>query len=86
MDILTGEVVVLRADIVYDNGQLALRFISSLRLTITLQALDLTLTDYCAGFSLNPLVDIGQIEGAFVMGLGFHFTGQLASLQLVTCG
>jgi hypothetical protein len=32
---------------------------------------------YDNGNSLNPAVDIGQIEGAFVMGLGFFFTGWL---------
>eukprot|EP01125_Pyxidicula_operculata_P021742 TRINITY_DN8602_c0_g1_i1.p1 TRINITY_DN8602_c0_g1~~TRINITY_DN8602_c0_g1_i1.p1 ORF type:complete len:1453 (+),score=397.51 TRINITY_DN8602_c0_g1_i1:448-4359(+) len=30
-----------------------------------------------AGTSLNPLVDIGQIEGAFVMGLGLMLTEQI---------
>jgi xanthine dehydrogenase molybdopterin-binding subunit B len=30
---------------------------------------------YDNGNSLNPAVDIGQIEGAFVQGLGFFFTG-----------
>jgi len=29
---------------------------------------------YDNGYSLNPAVDIGQIEGAFVMGVGFFFT------------
>ena len=28
-------------------------------------------------FSLNPNVDIGQIEGAFVMGLGFWLTEKM---------
>jgi len=38
--------------------------------------IQLTRTDilFDAGVSLNPAVDIGQVEGAFVMGLGNHFT------------
>ncbi|GER40664.1 aldehyde oxidase, partial [Striga asiatica] len=42
VNVLTGETIILRADIVYDCGQ-----------------------------SMNPAVDLGQIEGAFVQGLGF---------------
>ncbi|XP_039276898.1 indole-3-acetaldehyde oxidase [Nilaparvata lugens] len=30
-----------------------------------------------AGKSLNPQVDIGQIEGAYVMGLGYYLTEQI---------
>jgi xanthine dehydrogenase molybdopterin-binding subunit B len=43
VDVLTGEVNVIRSDLLYDAGQ-----------------------------SLNPLIDIGQAEGAFVMGLGHY--------------
>ena len=42
VDILTGQVSVVRSDLLYDCGH-----------------------------SLNPTIDIGQAEGAFVMGLGF---------------
>jgi hypothetical protein len=33
---------------------------------------------YDSGTSLSPLVDIGQIEGAFVMGMGLFLTEKLA--------
>ena len=48
IDVLTGELQVLRADILYD-----------------------------AGHSLNPCLDIGQIEGAFVQGMGLMTSEQL---------
>jgi xanthine dehydrogenase molybdopterin-binding subunit B len=42
LDVLTGEVNVAQADILYDAGK-----------------------------SLNPAIDIGQVEGSFIMGIGF---------------
>jgi xanthine dehydrogenase molybdopterin-binding subunit B len=33
---------------------------------------------YDCGQSLNPAVDIGQIEGGFVMGLGYFLTESVA--------
>ena len=46
LDILTGEMRVVRADLVED-----------------------------AGLSTSPIIDIGQVEGAFIMGLGL-FTSE----------
>ncbi|MGR9013421.1 MAG: molybdopterin cofactor-binding domain-containing protein [Gammaproteobacteria bacterium] len=48
LDVLTGEVKVLSADIVYDMG-----------------------------WSMNPAIDIGQVEGAFVQGIGYFLTEKL---------
>lgn len=43
LDVLTGEYVIRRVDIMFDCGE-----------------------------SLNPMIDMGQIEGGFVFGLGFN--------------
>jgi len=48
IDVLTGEIQILRSDILFD-----------------------------CGISMNPAIDIGQIEGAFVMGLGYHLTEEM---------
>ncbi|CAE8706406.1 unnamed protein product [Polarella glacialis] len=48
IDVLTGEMEILRADILMDLGQ-----------------------------QLNAAVDVGQLEGGFVMSLGFFFTEQV---------
>ncbi|MCP4214438.1 MAG: molybdopterin-dependent oxidoreductase [bacterium] len=48
IDVLTGELTVLRSDILFDAGK-----------------------------SLNPCLDVGQIEGAFVQGLGYLTTENL---------
>ena len=48
VDILTGEVKILSADLAYDMG-----------------------------WSLNPAIDIGQVEGAFVQGIGYLLSEKL---------
>lgn len=48
LDVLTGDVQILRSDVLYDCGR-----------------------------SLNPAVDIGQVEGCFVTGIGFFLTEKL---------
>lgn len=61
LDVLSGEVHIQSAEMVYDCGQ-----------------------------SLNPAVDIGQIEGALVMALGYYLTERVeynkTNGQLLTAG
>ncbi|XP_076038721.1 uncharacterized protein LOC143023927 isoform X2 [Oratosquilla oratoria] len=54
VDVLTGQYVILRADVIEDCGR-----------------------------SLNPYVDVGQVEGAFVMGLGL-FSSELVKIDKAT--
>ena len=35
--------------------------------------------NYDCGVSLNPIVDCGQIEGAFIMGLGYFLTEEVVT-------
>jgi xanthine dehydrogenase/oxidase len=48
IDVLTGETVILRSDVLYDAGR-----------------------------SLNPALDVGQIQGGFVQGIGMLLTEEL---------
>jgi len=61
LDVLTGEIEIIRSDILFD-----------------------------CGISLNPAIDIGQVEGAFVQGLGYYLTEEIildpTSGQLITNG
>jgi len=48
LDALTGEIAILRADVLMDQGT-----------------------------PLNPLIDLGQVEGGFIMALGYYLTEEV---------
>jgi xanthine dehydrogenase/oxidase len=48
VDVLTGELEILKTDILFD-----------------------------CGVSMNPAIDIGQVEGGFIQGMGMHLTEDL---------
>jgi len=60
-------------DITYQNLGVAFSQVELDALTGEIQILSADLL-YDCGKSLNPAIDIGQAEGAFVMGLGYFFT------------
>ncbi len=76
IDVLTGETEVLRADILYDCGE---RYLNNIEWNSTIQC------NFC---SMNPEIDVGQVEGAFIMGLGYWLTEKVTydtdSGQLLT--
>ena len=69
VDVLTGENEILRVDILYDCGQ---RYIH-----VAIFYYNVCMILYLLSFSINPEIDIGQVEGAFVMGLGYFSSERL---------
>lgn len=69
IDVLTGETQVIRADILYDCGQRFFPFFYLKIWFIFNSMFSYALTIFKN--SINGLIDLGQAEGGFVMGLGF---------------
>ena len=76
VDVLTGEVQILRVDILYDCGQRYMTFLDSglAALNSLIFFFDMF---FLSLYSLNPVIDVGQTEGAFVMGIGYWLTEKL---------
>ena len=77
VDVLTGQTEILRVDILFDCGERYMSFMSrhiSYRSNNSVINIFLLAMHEC---SINPEIDIGQVEGAFVMGLGYWLTEKL---------
>jgi len=74
VDLLTGEFKVVSTGILLS---FPLRVLSSpLSLHLLLSSIDVDVMADC-GRSLNPALDVGQIEGGFLMGMGLYTMGIL---------
>ena len=93
VDVLTGEIQILRVDILYDCGNrynhsslYYLRYNRNFCLSDRYKVQYLSLSSFL--YSLSPMIDIGQVEGAFVMGIGYWLTEKVVhdkdSGQLLT--
>ena len=74
---MTGQTEILRVDILFDCGERYMSFMSrhiSYRSNNSVINIFLLAMHEC---SINPEIDIGQVEGAFVMGLGYWLTEKL---------
>ena len=100
IDVLTGEPQILRVDILYDCGD---RWVVALHWKCVLEVHSSAIIMYPVLlksnfvykilihqtlYSINPEIDVGQVEGAFTMGLGYWLTEKLVydqdSGQLLT--